>query len=427
VERLLAHGDLIELPDGRLKLSERHGGEVRELVDRTQEETKRVRAAFLQALENAGVQYDPGAAWQEFEGAVLVPLVQELGARTFELLMPQEARSSDTELQRLVSELASDKGDTYLRAVVAFLDPTNDDVRAYVLRTLNAYLFAQAAALDASTLAKVQAPGDHGPEFTVFVDTNFLFSVLRLHENPANEAAEALDALLASIKDRVQVTLYVLPITVEETKVVLDACIAGLSGIQLSPNIAEVLATRPELPGLTQKFAQEAARSDRSLTADDFFGPYAKALVPVLRERGVELYNEKMDAYRTDQMVIDDVLHQEEYQRQYRARGVKPYEANLHDVVLWHAVSRKRPAMAESPADVRFWIVTEDYGFMGFDRYKRKGRGFPVCLLPTSLLQLLQFFVPRDDALDAAIVSSIRLPFLFTPFDIDSGDVPILL
>jgi len=41
-------------------------------------------------------------------------------------------------------------------------------------------------------------------------------------------------------------------------------------------------------------------------------------------------------------------------------------------------------------------------------------------MLPASLMQVLQFWVPRDEELERAIVGSIRAPFLFLDFDRDS-------
>lgn len=71
-------------------------------------------------------------------------------------------------------------------------------------------------------------------------------------------------------------------------------------------------------------------------------------------------------------------------------------------------------------------MVTEDLRMVGFDRWKRgKTEEFPVSLTPASLMQLLQFWVPRSEELDRALVGAIRLPFLFEGFDREAETVTI--
>src|SRR5262249_22361552 len=153
---------------------------------------------------------------------------------------------------------------------------------------------AEASALSSETLERLHDAQTKQHELRVLVDTNFLFSVLRLHDNPANEVAETADALLTRIKDRVDVRLYVIPITVEEARNTLAAQIEFLSGIRVSGNLARAAVDVTEMPGLAQRYLREAAGSKESVTPMDFFGPYERALVAILRERGVELFNESM-------------------------------------------------------------------------------------------------------------------------------------
>jgi hypothetical protein len=128
-----------------------------------------------------------------------------------------------------------------------------------------------------------------------------------------------------------------------------------------------------------------------------------------------------------DQSVIDDVLSQQDFERKARPhRKPKSYEKWLHDVVLWHFARRKRPTVLESPLEAVFWVATIDFGFLGFDRFKCRSRhdDVPVCIHPTVLLQLLQFWVPRSDLLDAALVESIQ-PLLPHVFDREAEQVTI--
>jgi hypothetical protein len=320
-------------------------------------------------------------------------------------------------LQDLIGRASEQFGADYRRAVVGLLDPTDPDARAYVLRALNAYFFAQASAVDEKVLTAIDRSREKRNPLRILLDTNFVFSILRLHDNPSNDVAEALDDLLGRIRERVGIRLYVLPTTADEVRAVLRWHMSTLAGVRPPPNVARAVAVRPELSGLTKRYLMAAAQSDRVITAEDFFGLYERSLLRVLRERGVELFNENLDPYRTRQDVVDDVVGEENFQREHRPRGPKSYETILHDVLLWHVVHDKRPAAAESPLDVGYWIVTEDWGFVGFDRWKRHDRGHATCLTPAALMQLLQFWLPRTEELDRALVGSIRLPFLLESFD----------
>src|SRR5207248_1365888 len=104
------------------------------------------------ALTNAGAEVDPVAAWEGFHQAILVPLVAELGARTWELLNQEPAADAPVNFVSAVGHALDARDEAFKRAVVAFLDPSDADIRAFVLRVLNAYFFAQASSLSSETL-----------------------------------------------------------------------------------------------------------------------------------------------------------------------------------------------------------------------------------------------------------------------------------
>ena len=138
------------------------------------------------------------------------------------------------------------------------------------------------------------------------------------------------------------------------------------------------------------------------------------------REAGVELYNQKLDQYSMRQDVVDDIEMIMEHERErYPEVRRKTYEKVAHDTILWHLVSDQRPPFVETPTDARDWILTVDFRLIGFDSFKRKkgDSNFPLCLHPTSLIQMLQFWVPRTHEFEEAMLGGLRLPFLFQEFD----------
>lgn len=97
-------------------------------------------------------------------------------------------------------------------------------------------------------------------------------------------------------------------------------------------------------------------------------------------------------------------------------------------MVLWHFVKDQRPTYVESPLEAKYWIVTIDYRFLGFDAYKRgEGEQVPICIHPAALAQMLQFWVPRSEVLDEALLTSLRLPLFFSEFDPEAEKITITI
>ena len=301
---------------------------------------------------------------------------------------------------------------------VDFLDPKDADCRLYVIWHLNAYFFLEATQLKKRTLEVLAQSLGQRELFSILIDTNFLFSILSLHENPCNEAVHSLVGLIEKISQFVTVNLYVFPLTIDEAKRVLQSCQSHLAGLRLTPNLAEA-AQSTRLSGLIKKYVEECRKVGRPISAESYFGPYITRLIEILSSKGVRFLDEDLRVYKDDPSIGYEIERQMDYEwHTYGKRG-KDYKALEHDIILWHFTRQKRPAYVESPLDAKYWIVTVDYGLLGFDAHERERgpNGIPVCLDPTALIQMLQFWLPRTAELEEAVLSNLRLPFLFQAFD----------
>jgi hypothetical protein len=144
----------------------------------------------------------------------------------------------------------------------------------------------------------------------------------------------------------------------------------------------------------------------------------------MMRTKGVELYNEDVEKYKKRQDVIDDILVQMDSEKRKYKNRAKNYEKLEHDMILWHVARDRRAVRIDSPLDAVFWVVTIDYRMLGFDKYKKRmfrkagqENTIPVCVYPTTLIQMLQFWIPRTPEFEEAMLSSMRLPFLYPEFD----------
>lgn len=226
-------------------------------------------------------------------------MVREAGARIHEVLSFGAGLDQATcSYSQLIGPLLEKYGDGVRAFLVDFLDPHDADVRSYVLRRLNAHFLREASSLETGVLKAIASAEKKSTSqrVRILLDTNFLFSILSLHDNPSNEVAQDLIRLTTQAKPNIRVELYVLPITVEETRRVLREVMARLSGMVLTKNIAAA-AVQLSSSGLFNRYMQTAGEFQEGvLTAEAFFGPYESNLVTILRERGVELYNEDLRA-----------------------------------------------------------------------------------------------------------------------------------
>lgn len=384
--------------------------------------TNKAKAYFTALVEELcdGLQAD--SAWQVFESEFLAPLIKEVGANAYHLIAGEGMAVDQKLVRRFLKRFDENHHPALNELVPRFLDPKKDDVRTYVSRLLHASFCVEASGLPENVIQKLNSSSGKQVSFRVFVDTNFLFSILALHENPSNAAASELRDLLATLNGNPKVTLFVTPRTIDEAKHSISLTKGQLAGVPMGGNFTSA-AIRVGFSGMAERFLEERLRCGGRLSVDDWFNPYLNNFVSVARGMGVELYNVKLDHYAKRQDVVDDIHLVMDAQKRRNLRP-KTYEMIQHDMILWHLVADSRPAYIESAIDAKDWILTVDFRLIGFDEQKQKlneaTAKVPICLHPTSFIQLLQFWVPRTAEFEQAIIGSLRLPFLFQEFDAEA-------
>ena len=425
LEMLGQTNNVVRLPSGEYKIAEAALGQLEEDLRAADALEHEAEARFRELVAERCPALATATIWQEFVDVFLLPLIKHLGANTYNLVTKTAFTQDAPFFQVLTDQFGKDNGPTLKQIAADFLDPGNATVRQFVLRLMNSYFFVQASSLDAKTVKALSANGTRFSAY-IFVDTNFIFSLLGLHDNPADEAALTLLELVKKLSPEYKVKLYILPPTLDEaTRVITQAQEAALK-LRLPPSVIEV-ALETWTVSITQKFQKLAAASQRPIDAREYFGPFVKNLIAILRSKGVELFNQDLAPYKKRQDVIDDLLDRLRFEKNKYGSRSKPYEQLEHDCVLWHFVKDKRPVRTESPLETVYWIVTVDYRYLGFDAYltRKAESAIPVCLHPAMLAQLLQFWVPRSVEFESALLSAMRLPLLFHEFDSNAEVVTI--
>jgi hypothetical protein len=428
IERLRSGKHLVEVALGRFAASETAR---QDALQKRQAAEQIERAACLEweaVTKEHASELAAQLTWRWFYTKVLEPLVRTQGVRIYELLTSKTAaEDSSNRLLEFLDDLPPASRSPARRCVEQYLSSSDGSVRQYILRELHAHLLSLAAGLPSGSLEAFQGGTGRKVELKLLLDTNFLFSLLGLHENPANDAAADLVELLQAVKSHVNATLYVTPLTVDEAKRTLSAYETKLGDMQMTPKLGVVASELDgSLSGIAVKFFEAAKDAKKRLSVSDYLGPYLRDLLTVLRSRGIELYNENMDGLSTSQPVVDDILAQQAFGGSPRAQTSQKYEVLRHDVTLWHLVLKRRPARLDAPLDAVYWIATVDYRLIGFDLHKRRNRStdIPVCLHPAALVQMLQLWLPRNPKLDAALFESLRAS-LPNAFDSESEEMSI--
>jgi hypothetical protein len=420
VDALLSSKTIQLLPNKKYKLSEAAKAQFADIVEKSKQDQTAAEHEFSLALQHFCRQLDPQQTWKKFADA-LGRAIARIGANAYHLLVDGTLEKDFDWLNDFLKLFPAEDQEGLKAALATFFRPACSASRAFVLQRLTAYFFMEAAQLRQETIEAVEARQGKRRTIRLVLDTNVLFSVLGMHENPMDSTAESLLTMATNAEGPVEVRLLVLPSTVEEARRVLSAIEASLEGIRYARVVSAAAAKMP-LSSVAARYFAQNAQAGGALSPREYFAPYTENLTAVLRTKGVDILSWPLDHYVADQRVVDSIIDWREHeQRTRREDQRRQYEAIQHDMILWHALRDHRTEHTDSPLDVDTWGVTLDGRLVGFDVAKRRRLGVssavPLVLHLTNMVQLLQFWIPRSDALEASIMDTLRLPLFFPAFD----------
>ncbi|MEV0678389.1 hypothetical protein AB0I60_17920 [Actinosynnema sp. NPDC050436] len=418
IERLKRAGSLLTGGAGGCSLSENSRRALWKQREEAAELEEKISGMFAKSLAQAGCVLSPGEIFADFQNLLLNPLIRQLGARTHAILagLDEEIEKAGL-IHRLLERVDEDQRGAVRSAITDFLDTENDHVRTWVLGRLHAQLLVLAANLDRQSLDAVAPQHGGKVRFKVLLDTNLLFSILSLHANPSNEATLYLFDLLKEIEDRVEVQFLVLPQTISEATNALLVNRRSVGSGLITPELATATLRSGTQPGLVAHFLEVVEQTGRPMTAEVYFSPYLNGLEIILADKGIAVVDDPLTQVigerQSVQSEIADIVAREGAKDRGRPRG-----SVVHDVVLWRytAEKRKRTSIV---AEMEYWgLSIDNTGLLRYDKDRRRAKRQAPCFLhPSQFIQMLQFWVPRNDKLEAALLSSARLPFMFQEFD----------
>ena len=138
---------------------------------------------------------------------------------------------------------------------------------------MNAYFVVRASGLNDQTVQKLAKSAAQHFTAVLFFDTNVLFSLLGLHENPADEGSLALMHLVQKLSSSVPIKLRVLPPTLDEMKRAITASQEAVINMRISPKLLNTAASAG-ISGITEKFLRLSAGRGATVSPGDYFEPY---------------------------------------------------------------------------------------------------------------------------------------------------------
>lgn len=420
LERLCKKGDVVALGDGRYKLSIEALTKLDKSVESANDLEKIVQEFYCCQVSAVCPDLNAHSVWSQFIDKFLIPFVMTEGAKTYEYFVGSKKISlRSSYADEFFAQIPLSCRELVQQVTFGFFNKNDPDISRFLLSYLDTYFLLAASGVSVKTLKKIEELGKGDLKYSIFVDTNFVYSILGLHDNPSNEAASDLMELITSASDHLQTHFFIIDRTVDETLQSIRYHKRRLLNVSYPPNVAEAtLKAGVDISGVYRTFFERVSAAGRSISPEDYFEPYENGLIRVLESRGVT-YLSTADSKKYDQTleVIEDIENREKYERGRYGENAKPVVQITHDVVLWHFVRDQRGADIGSALQAKTWIVTVDFRFISFDRFKIGNNGkLPICMHPSQLIQMLRFFVPRSIQFENTLLAVMRLPLISREF-----------
>lgn len=350
--------------------------------------------------------------WESFVNELIVPMTNELGSRTFDLLRGLTPVHDTTASRAFIEGFPEEEREAVRDTVAAYLDPADANVRRHLLGYLTKYTLLSAGGLSSSEVdSLVSKAGDI--ELDVLIDTNVAFSMLKLHRNPMNDATLALLQLREHLGSGVSLRFHMLASTVDEAKRSLEGARRAAPRSSAPPAFEKAAEESGYLSGLLEGYFR-ARNANRLLSADSYFRPYIDAFESVIAEHQISILDHE------DARSIARVQERTDNWMTYEkgaGRG-KSRDQLEHDVLAIEVVRQKRGTEKLTASSARWWIVTLDLRLQSRERQDLAGsRRLPSTINPAELVQLVQLWVPRSAVSEQALVGAIRMPFAFYSYD----------
>jgi hypothetical protein len=416
IDRLLTASRVLRTPAGELVPSVEARADVNSRVTDAQALETEVRREWLDSLRDYQSQRNPSKDEQLWAclRSYMAKAFERHGAQTTLLLNPDESLSIelDKSLGSYMKEAIA-KSCLSVPAPIAqnairdfFIDSTPLRSR-YIAQLLDGTFSFYAVCVDEVTSAYLRTAIQ---PVSIFLDTNFVFGLLKLHENPLNEVSEELVAAIQT--NQFPFKLYYHERTLDEFYSALSHIRERLISYKWTTELSRA-AVRTRSLGLIEHRYHEA-NSVRPTDPRVFLTKY-EHVEQILLDKGFTIYREPQRS-----PLILEALDKEQtlLYAKYNAFLVnrlgldrtKSYKTIEHDVVVWQTVKGLR-RQGTTALDIGALLLTADANLYAFDWQKLRPKGATGhVILPNQLLQLLRPFLVVTADFDKKFAATFAIP-----------------
>lgn len=405
VAHLLDTGQLQRPLGAEFMLSEQVQADIRRRIDEARALEDRVRQVWAEELASRWPDLSASEMWTLLQG-YLARAFRRHGILTAALLDPTLDQSglAPASLISLLDDAVSEvlpeaRRDAVKQAIGEFLAgvATHQDRAKYIAQLANGAFsyFALAVAPDVSERLR-----QHLSTLELFLDTNFLFGILNLSDNPLTEISHEL--LRDIERHHLPFDLRVHEATLGELRRTIDYYGDRLRSTRWTPALSRAALSIEGINGIERRYHEANAR--HSIDVDTFLRPYAHLDV-VLQEWNITAYSP--DSERLDERA--DLFA--DYQAFLRAKrgSEKFYNPADHDVTVLDTVHQLRK-VAPSSLDSGAMLLTCDYALHAFDVSLSRHPNRPCTVLPNVLWQVLRPFVPAGPDFERSFAETFAIP-----------------
>ncbi len=263
--------------------------------------------------------------------------------------------------------------------------------------------------------------------WTLYLDTNVLYSILNLHSHPENEACKALINLITTNTQYLKIALRYSELTKIELNGKRDDF--GQLDIKLSDSAVKAMLRTNDLDPFSNQFYQNLL-DNRSSTVhpstiiDLSTTLLLKSSIDISRNKkrveqiGEDYLNVRIQEYSRFIDYKNDVRKEyfskkgSQFRPIYRSDKQIKHDITLREIILSQRASKINQNQAPTLNSVKYYAITLDEVLIDYDKYNLRNdntdKGFPVFFRPSFLLNKLVKVLPiKTDDYKKAFIKAI--------------------
>lgn len=387
-------------------LSPHHRQQMDERVSAVRDLEKRIQAEWQEELSKVLPNLDSEIAWKTLrkylEKAFLRHGIQAIALLNPLMDIPERYTISLSSLLNisLNEEAPASQRGMVKQAVTGFMATVaaHADRASYIAQlgdsAFNFYKLRARPEI-ADSLRKRLSP------LTIFLDTNFLFGILGLHDNSQIDVSTRLVNSISQHEFPFKLRYH--GKTIRELNRVINNVKPWLIRSRWTQAVSRAAVDTRSVGSIEFRYHQENARN--AISAEDFFKPFEHVDV-LLKDKDIQIYNTS-DETRLEERAE---LHHRYADFLKKQNKEKLYEAIDHDVTLLDAVRQMR-SKARSSLEAGALLITCDYNLYRFDWVdSRKAGVLPCVVMPDTFWQILRPYVPVGSDFEKSFAETFAIP-----------------